>query len=87
MYGSSRNSPNFAVALNCGIGSSSLNADVNAFERLQMVRGRNSSYFGSKPEGGKSVNGAVARYIHPGSLKLAIRVCQPAALDTWPAAV
>jgi hypothetical protein len=24
------------------------NADVNAFERLQMVRGRNSSYFGSK---------------------------------------
>jgi hypothetical protein len=29
-------------------GSSSLNAEVNAFERLQIVRGRNSSYFGSK---------------------------------------
>jgi len=28
----SRNSPNFAVALNCGIGSSALNAEVNAFE-------------------------------------------------------
>jgi hypothetical protein len=26
------------------MGSSSLNADVNAFERLQMVRGLNSSY-------------------------------------------
>ena len=37
----------FAVALNCGMGSSSLNADVNAFERLQMVRVRNSSYVGS----------------------------------------
>jgi hypothetical protein len=44
----SRNSPNFAVALNCGIGSSALNAEVNAFEELQIVRGRNSSYFGSK---------------------------------------
>src|SRR6266851_1176099 len=44
----SRNSPSSAVALNCGIGSSSLNADVNALERLQIVRGRNSSYFGSK---------------------------------------
>ena len=44
----SRNSPNFAVALNCGIGSSSLNADVNAFDRLQIVRDVNSSYFGSK---------------------------------------
>jgi len=40
--------PGFAVALNCGTGSSSLNAEVNAFERLQIVRGRNSSYFGSK---------------------------------------
>jgi hypothetical protein len=28
--------------------SSSLNAEVNAFARLQMVRGWNSSYFGSK---------------------------------------
>src|ERR1700716_1527652 len=30
------------------MGSSSLNAEVNALERLQIVRGRNSSYFGSK---------------------------------------
>jgi hypothetical protein len=44
----SRNSPSFAVALNCGMGSSSLNADVNAFDRLQIVRERNSSYFGAK---------------------------------------
>jgi hypothetical protein len=43
----SRNVPNLAVALKWGMGSSSLNADVNAFERLQIVRGRNSSYFGS----------------------------------------
>jgi hypothetical protein len=27
------------------MGSSSLNADVNALERLQIVLGRNSSYF------------------------------------------
>src|SRR6266849_4507708 len=40
----SRNSPSMAVALNCGMGSSSLNAEVNAFERLQIVRGRNSSH-------------------------------------------
>ena len=33
-----------AVALS-GMGSSSLNAEVNALESLQMVRGRNSSYF------------------------------------------
>jgi hypothetical protein len=32
------NSPSLAVALTCGIGSSSLNAEVNAFERLQIVR-------------------------------------------------
>jgi len=44
----SRNSPSLAVALNCGMGSSSLNADVNGLERLQIVRKRNSSYFGSK---------------------------------------
>ena len=44
----SRNSRSLAVAFNCGIGSSSLSADVNAFERLQIVRGRKSSYFGSK---------------------------------------
>lgn len=44
----SRNSPNFAVALNCGIGSSSLNAEVNAFDRLHIVRGANSSCCGLK---------------------------------------
>src|SRR5579864_8493920 len=44
----SKNSPSFAVALNCGMGSTSLNADVNALERLQIVRDRNSSYFGLK---------------------------------------
>jgi hypothetical protein len=46
----SRNSPSFAVVLNCGIGSSCLNAEVNALERLQIVRGRNSSYLGSNAE-------------------------------------
>ena len=35
----SRNLPNLAVARNWGIGSSALNADVNAFDRLHMVRG------------------------------------------------
>jgi hypothetical protein len=44
----SRYWPSLAVALNWGTGSSSLNADVKAFERLHIVRGRNSSYFGSK---------------------------------------
>ena len=39
-----------AVTLNCGMGSSSLNADVKALERLQIVRDWNSSYFGSKLE-------------------------------------
>jgi hypothetical protein len=29
-------------------GSSSLYAEVNALEKLQIVRGRNSSHFGSK---------------------------------------
>jgi hypothetical protein len=33
----------FAVALNCGIGSSSLNAVVNAFCRLHLVRGAKAS--------------------------------------------
>jgi hypothetical protein len=45
---SSRNEASFAVALNCGIGSSSLNALVNALERLQVVLGANSSTRGSK---------------------------------------
>jgi hypothetical protein len=44
----SRNSPSFAVARNWGIGSSCLNAEVKAFDKLQIVRARNSSYFGSK---------------------------------------
>ena len=44
----SKNSPRFAVALNWGIGSSSLKAEVKAFDRLEIVRDRNSSYFGSK---------------------------------------
>jgi hypothetical protein len=44
----SRNLPSRAAARNCGIGSSSLNADVNAFDRLHMVRGWNSSCCGSK---------------------------------------
>lgn len=35
-----------AVALNCGTGLSSLNALLNAFERLHIVRGENSSYCG-----------------------------------------
>jgi hypothetical protein len=42
------NAPSFAVALNWGMGSSSLNALVNAFERLHIVRGENSSYSGWK---------------------------------------
>ena len=42
------NPPNFAVALNRGIGLSSLKADVKALDRLQIVLGLNSSYFGSK---------------------------------------
>ena len=44
----SRKAPSFAVALNCGICSSSFNAEVNAFDRLHIVRGWNSSYFGLK---------------------------------------
>ena len=38
----------FAVALNCGMASSSLKADVKAFDRLRIVRDGNSSYFDSK---------------------------------------
>lgn len=43
-----RKPPNFAVALNCGIGSSFLNALAKALERLHMVRAENSEYSGSK---------------------------------------
>jgi len=32
----------FAVARNCGMGSSSLNADVNAFDKLHIVLDSNS---------------------------------------------
>ena len=45
----SRKPASFAVALYCGMGSSSLKALVNAFDRLHSVRGRNSSYCGSFP--------------------------------------
>ena len=41
-----RNPASFAVALYCGIGSSSLNALVKALDRLHMVRGWNSSCTG-----------------------------------------
>jgi len=44
----SMNPPSRAVALNCGMGSSSWNADVNAFDRLHMVRGPNSLNRGLK---------------------------------------
>ena len=44
----SRNGASFAVALNCGMGSSSLNANVNAFPKLQRVLGANSSIVGLK---------------------------------------
>ncbi len=44
----SRNSPNLAVALNRGIESSFLNAEVNAFERLHNVRGSLSTCCGLK---------------------------------------
>jgi len=37
-----RNNASFAVALNCGIGSSSLKALVKAFDRLHIVLGENS---------------------------------------------
>lgn len=43
-----RNGASLAVALKRGIGSSALKADVNAFESDHIVRGRNSSYAGSK---------------------------------------
>ena len=35
----SRKGPSLVVARNCGMGSSSLNADVNAFDKLHMVSG------------------------------------------------
>jgi hypothetical protein len=38
----SRNRPSFAVARNCGMGSSSLDADVSVFDRLHMVLDLNS---------------------------------------------
>jgi len=45
-----RNPASFAVALYCGIGSSSLNALVNAFDRLHIVRAWNSSCTGCNAE-------------------------------------
>jgi hypothetical protein len=38
----SRKDPSLAVARNCGMGSSSLNGDVNAFDKLHMVLDSNS---------------------------------------------
>jgi hypothetical protein len=43
-----RNSPSLAVPLNCGMGSSFLNALVNAFDKLHIVRAENSGYSVSK---------------------------------------
>ena len=43
-----RNAPSLAVALNCGIGSSLLNALVKAFDRLHIVWPEKSGYSGSK---------------------------------------
>src|SRR5882724_4913905 len=40
--------PALAVALNCGTGSSFLNALVNAFDRFHIVLAANSGYCGSK---------------------------------------
>jgi hypothetical protein len=44
----SRNPASLAVARNGGIGSNCLNADVKALDRLQSVRGWNSSCCGEK---------------------------------------
>lgn len=43
-----RNPASLAVARYCGMGSSSLKAEVKALERLHMVRGWNSSWAGLK---------------------------------------
>lgn len=43
-----RKPPSLAVARNCGIGSSSLNAEVKALDRLHIVLGWNSSCCGLK---------------------------------------
>jgi hypothetical protein len=43
-----KNPASLAVARYCGIGSSSLNAEVKALERLHIVRGLNSSCCGLK---------------------------------------
>ena len=48
LHDRSRKPASLAVARNCGIGSSCLNADVKAFERLHIVRGWNSSCCGEK---------------------------------------
>src|SRR5579859_7716520 len=43
-----RKAPSLAVALNCGTGSSFLNALVKAFDKLHIVLAENSGYCGSK---------------------------------------
>ncbi len=53
--------PNLAVALNCGIGSSFLNALVKALERLHMVRAENSGYSARNRAGGLPAAGSVGR--------------------------
>src|SRR5260370_29575576 len=49
-YGAPHSSARGTLTLlnNVLLSARSLNADVNALDRLQIVRGRNSSYFGSK---------------------------------------
>jgi hypothetical protein len=43
-----RKPPSLAVALNCGTGSSFLNALVKAFDKLHIILAENSGYYGSK---------------------------------------
>ena len=45
-------SPNLAVALNCGTGSSFLKALVKAFDKLHMFLAENSAYCVSSTAGG-----------------------------------
>jgi len=49
LVASSRDDASFAVVLNCGIGSSSLKALVNALDKLHTVRGANSAIRGLTP--------------------------------------
>src|SRR5215472_5822999 len=53
------------ASLNCGIGSSALNAEVKALDRLQIVRDLNSSYVGSKKRRTKNRSGIVRPILSP----------------------